>query len=79
VILIIIAIYVVSSYLIRLILPVLVRNTIRGLQNNMHRDRPEYQDNIKRQEGEVTIEILQKKNNDKSSKEEEYIDFEEVK
>lgn len=79
VILIIVAIYIVSSYLLRLLLPVIVRNTIRGFQHDIRDNTHDMHHTKKSKEGDITIEYLRKQNNTTSKDEDEYVDYEEVK
>ena len=72
------AIYFLIKLFTRYVLPLIVANKIKQMQQDMNRKNPQqYQTN--RHEGEVTIDYeSQKKNNNRDAGDGEYIEFEEV-
>ncbi len=72
------AIYFIIKLFARYVLPIILENKIRQMQENMneknHRHKP-----TGKHEGEVTIDYgSQKSNNNQKQNEGEYVDFEEV-
>lgn len=61
----------------RYLLPLLLENKIKDMQKKV-REQEEQRRRTGKQEGEVTIEYNQQKNNSTNRNEGEYIDFEEV-
>jgi uncharacterized membrane protein (DUF106 family) len=61
----------------RYVLPLILENKIKDMQQKMQ-DQQKRQRRTGKQEGEVTIEYDQKRNNIRNRDEGEYVDFEEV-
>lgn len=77
-IVVLLAIYFLIRLFTRYVLPLIVANKIKQMQQDMNRRNPkQYQTN--RHEGDVTIDYgSQQSNNTRKAQEGEYIDFEEV-
>jgi uncharacterized membrane protein YciS (DUF1049 family) len=70
-------IYFIIRLFTRYLLPLLLENKIKDMQKKV-REQEEQRKRTGKQEGEVTIEYNQQKNNTSNRNEGEYIDFEEV-
>jgi hypothetical protein len=70
-------VYFVIRLFTRYVLPLILENKIKDMQQKMH-EQQKQQKRTGKQEGEVTIEYDPKRNNIRNRDDGEYVDFEEV-
>jgi hypothetical protein len=79
-ILILFFVYIGYTLLIRYIIPLLLKSTMRNFQQKFHDENPQFRNPQPKKEGEVTIEYVEEKSkNQKAQSEDDYVDYEEVK
>lgn len=79
-ILVIFAAYLVYAFITRILLPYLLRNTLKSFhQNFVNRDHGHAEQDSRKMEGEITIEYLRKPDRKQRPVDEEYVDYEEIK
>jgi len=79
-ILVILALYIVYAFITRILLPYLLRNTLKSFQQNfVNPDQGYREQHSRKKEGEITIEYLDKPERKQRQTDDEYIDYEEIK
>jgi len=78
IIIIVLVVFYLLEWLVKLILPLVVKQQMDKFQNQYNKQNPDAQKKKNRREGTVTVEKVEKKQ-DSSPHDDDYVDFEEIK
>lgn len=81
IILIILTVYVIYSFFVRIVFPTIMRKTVENLQNRFNGDNQQFtQENNRKKEGDISITYVEKeKQSPPNAHAGEYVDYEEIK
>ena len=78
-IMIILIVYFVFSFLVRVIIPSVMRKTVQNFQKQFFEENPQAKESMKKKEGEVSIKYVNKEKDKKDVDDDDYVDYEEIK
>jgi len=78
-IMIILIVYFVFSFLVRVIIPSVMRKTVQNFQKQFFEENSQAKESMKKKEGEVSIKYVNKEKDKKDVDDDDYVDYEEIK